>query len=144
MATKKDVSQEADRVSIEWTGKNGTLHAFSMSDVQRAHSLIEHLGRDIRGALEAVRCAAYLYPAIFSCSQVSPLKAVTEWNSKYPPGTEIRCWPAGRTQPCEMTKTFTRAFEIGGLALVVVQGSGDADPRFHQSIALQDCDPVLT
>lgn len=140
MPPKKDAAQNPESVLIDWNNDNGQEHVFDLVNIQQAHALIESSGHDVESAIEAVRCAAFLYPRIFSRSDIQPVKAVKAWNLKHPPGTEVRCWPAGRTQQCVMTKTLSRAFEFAGFAMVLVEEAGTG----KEAVALQDCDHIST
>ena len=131
-------SSDESRLSmeIEWEKKNGVLLNLTLEDIQAANSLLERLDLSVADAIEAIRCAAWIRPRLFSRSPTPPSKACTAWNRKYPPGTEIRVWALGRNKPCVLTKTATVAFETGGIPVVIVQD------RKIGGAALSDCDPV--
>jgi hypothetical protein len=129
-------SSDETRFSIEWQTKSGLLLNLTLKDIQAANSLLELFDLQVQDSIEAVRCAAFIRPRIFSSTPAPPSKACNAWNRKYPPGTEVRVWKLGRNRPCVVTRTATIAFETGGIAVVVVQ-----DGKIGGA-ALQDVDPV--
>lgn len=127
---------ESDRLFIEWKTKRGLILNLTLQDLQAANHLLELVNLDSTDAIEAIRCAAFMRPRIFTSSATAPSNVVKAWNRKFPPGTEIRFWQHGRNNPCVMTRTATQAFSLGGVPIVVVQD------RLIGGVALADCDPV--
>jgi hypothetical protein len=108
--------KQTPQLFIEWESL-----PLNLEDLRAANALLERLGLDEEAAIAAVRCAAFIRPRMFATAPETPSKAVRQFNQKYPPGTPITCWPNGRDEEPVKTLTASVAFDLCGLAAVLVQ-----------------------
>lgn len=101
---------------------DGLTYPLSIEDLRIANRLLERLSMDVEGAIAAIQCAAEIRPRVFNQAEGPPSVAVMEWNERIPVGTPVRFWPLGRSQPPRRSRTASAAFDLVGMAAVLVEG----------------------
>lgn len=100
---------------------DGLTYPLSIEDLRIANRLLERLSMDVEGAIAAIQCAAEIRPRVFNQTESPPSDAVIDWNERVPVGSSVRFWPLGRRYESRITKTASVAFDLVGMAGVLVE-----------------------
>lgn len=100
---------------------DGLTYPLSIEDLRAANKLLERLSMDVDGAIAAVQCAAEIRPRVFNQTESPPSDAVRDWNERVPVGSPVRFWPFGRDLLPQVSRTASAAFDLVGMAGVLVE-----------------------